>query len=63
MGFKVLSAFFMHRLVLSTNLLCNIGTHSGTLARFLILSSNLLLNLNSVFKPFCNKRLMYFYNN
>ena len=44
----------MHRLVLSTDLLCNIGIHSGTLTRFLILSSNLLLNLNSVFKPTCN---------
>ena len=51
----------MHRLVLSTNLFCNFGIHSGTLTRFLILSSNLLLNLNSVFKPFCNKRLIYFY--
>ena len=51
----------MHRLVLSTNLLCNFGIHSGTLTRFLILSSNLLPNLNSVFKPFCNKRLIYFY--
>ena len=51
----------MHRLVLSTNLLCNFGIHSGTLTRFLILSSNLLVNLNSVFKPFCNKRLIYFY--
>ena len=51
----------MHRLVLSTNLLCNFGIHSGILTRFLILSSNLLVNLNSVFKPFCNKRLIYFY--
>ena len=51
----------MNLVVLSTNLLCNIGIHSGTLTRFLILSSNLLLNLNSVFKPFCNKRLIYFY--
>ena len=51
----------MNRLVLSTNMLCNIGIHSGTLTKFLMLSSNLLLNLNSVFKPTCKKRLIYFY--